>query len=109
MKIWCETCGGKGMVGNFYESFECSVCQGNGYTEDTEIEAKAAELDRREKGVGVKHSHVETLVYSSVCYYNKTAVDVYECECGFDGIMDGFIVCPMCKSKLIWDSEVENE
>lgn len=42
MKIWCETCNGKGMVGSVdFETFDCEHCNGKGYTENESIEYEA--------------------------------------------------------------------
>ena len=43
MKIWCETCKGKGSYKdvddrNWHYTATCGCCNGRGYTEDTETE-----------------------------------------------------------------------
>lgn len=57
------------------------------------LKAKAAELDRREKGVAVKS-------------YKGTFGVVHSCgECDFQALR-GEKYCSICGTKLIWDSEV---
>lgn len=58
-----------------------------------QLEAKAAELDRREKGVAVKHVQ-ERFGECGYCNYISASPRKYCHECG---------------TKLMWDSEVNNE
>lgn len=51
MKIWCETCSGFGRVGNYLEDYDCPNCEGEGFTENTELEAKATKWDMIEWAV----------------------------------------------------------
>ena len=70
--------------------------------ETLELEAKAQELDRREKGCRVVYSHYEVLAYGTKDFYTCS-------ECKQDVVIDGSDYCPSCGYRIDWKGESDNE
>jgi hypothetical protein len=61
-----------------------------------QLEAKAEELDRREKGVAVTFSHFEVFAYTTKDYYTCS-------NCKRDDVMEDTEYCPRCGCRIDWD------
>jgi DNA-directed RNA polymerase subunit RPC12/RpoP len=81
--------------------FECSYFD-KAVAELDQLEAKAQELNRREKGCRVVYSHYEVLAYGTKDFYTCS-------ECKQDVVIDGSDYCPSCGYRIDWKGESDNE